>query len=215
MTVRDYEIFSNANMRLIPFFTALSQKWGAEYALAQGSDNAGLFWNKNLFHVWGRAMSEGMLHYGFFPNSGHAQDYLLEADAQLKLTGAIHMRDIMDSNAEKFILEARGATALIDVYENHMVKLKMYEGWMASGAYYEAFNGMQKPDWVASNAKDIFWLGFNERFEELTGSPRGRDVRLDSPPVIEYLRTLPSTPKGISLPLHKGAMCRDIFIQAS
>ena len=166
-TIRDYPAFTNENIRMIPFFTALHTKYGAELAHELGSEDPESFWNEHAAEPWGLAMAEALAYYGFYPNSAHSQDFLVECDEHRKPTGRIYARDIMDSDGDEMILKARGAWEVLDIYK-HTQKIRSWPGKVLMWAM--PFNGQHAPEWMKKYQFNLkFYEKFIARYSELTG----------------------------------------------
>ena len=115
-------------------------------------------------------MAEGLAHYGFYPNSAHSQDFILECDQNQNPTGRVYVRDIMDSHGDKMILEARGGQEVLEVYES-AVKVRPRSGLVEMTAI--PFNGMENfglPTWL--DTYEIF-EGFSKEFRRIYGQLTG------------------------------------------
>lgn len=164
-TVRDYPIFSNSQLRIIPFFAALHPNFGKEFAEKKGVDPT-TYWTDHLTTTWGRAMAEGLAHYGFYPNSAHSQDFTMEFNEQREPTGRIYVRDIMDSDGERMILEARKASEVLDIYKT-TTKITAWTGKVYMKAI--PFNGTNPPEWLnIEKFMHGFYVGFTQRYSHLT-----------------------------------------------
>lgn len=166
-TIRDYPIFKNKTLRAVPFFSALDATYGKEFAKNHSSEDPTSYWRKHLTEPWGRAMAEALSHYGFYPNSAHSQDFLVELDSRGEPTGRIYVRDIMDSDGEQLILEARNANEVLNIYKT-TEKISAWSGKIYMKAI--PFNGQEPPPWLNETTfMQGFISSFNDLYEKITG----------------------------------------------
>ena len=170
-TVRDYPAFTDRKIRMLPFFTALDEEYGQQLALEMGSEDPTTCWKEHLFEPWGLAMAEEAAYYGLSPNSAHSQDYIIERDENGKPTKRIYARDLMDSDVDEMILQARHGTRVLEIFKRAK-ELQIWKGKVLMRPI--PFYVIRWPKWITDNRFiEMMRGGFHEKFisryKQITG----------------------------------------------
>lgn len=89
----------------LPVFSVTDEKVGREIAEKNGSSDPAHFWNQHLPKLLAAATTELFLRTGLALDSPHGQNFLIELDANMKLTGRIVIRDLADVFILKYFYE--------------------------------------------------------------------------------------------------------------
>ncbi len=154
MLIRTYPF--KKGKRLIPIFSLFHEEFGKKFAEANGYTDRLKFVREKLFPIWIKSIVQFSFTTGFMSNSAHGQNYLVEVDESLHLTGKVIHRDFADARINPVIISRNGGSKeIIETYKrfsennygNEVLEGTREEGWIAMKIHFSPVQGNIVNSW--------------------------------------------------------------------
>lgn len=173
MVVRTLGELPKVDKYYLPGFSALHEKEGREIAKLNGSNDPAEFWKEHYMRPLGTALAEMAAHFGFYYDSPHSQNFLIELDHKMKPTGKIVLRDFGDIYVQKEFLSMKNRYDIINSYAPHGNVVETL-----APVSVGPLHGNKFPSWITLGIYDqylkAFYESWEKRFSELTNIPRSQ-----------------------------------------
>ncbi len=180
--VRSLDGIDNNEFTYLPVFSAVHGEYGKKIASINGFDNPIEFLTKYLSAPLGKALAEIAATTGLTYDSPHGQNFLIELDKDLKVTGRVVLRDLGDVFFNTKIYEKTRLAM-------NITKPLGSKTWPPSVAF-SPVHGNEVPNWMSdmehTKVVNVMLENFRSRFGELTGV--GPSLFL-VPDEVDYMRS--------------------------
>jgi hypothetical protein len=179
---RDLSALELGAKNWVPGFSSLHEEYGKLLALKNGFHDPTDF-ATHVYRLLGRAVAEQLVEYGEVSDSLHGQNWILETDEDMKLTGRIGFADLGDADLIPEIATALGEAKFLEEFEGHTVSqgsfaVSVYDpfGFRASVPNWLDAEKWQNvaghPERYAGTWRGQFFDEFEKTVSERTGVPR-------------------------------------------